>query len=398
MTPPLPDAADVVIVGAGVMGASIAFQIAKTDPSKRVLVLDQHRVLGGMSGRTFGQIRLHYSNELTLQMARFGVDYVQNWDQEVGVGASGYVPFGYLLIVTEKDLAACERNVDLARGLGIDTRCVDRAGIEALEPAINTVGLAGGAWEPSGGYIDITRMTLGWFEAARALGDVAVHSGIRVEGLDVTAGAVTAVETNAGTVAAEQVVVAVGPWSRALLQTAGVEAPIDAYRLDTMYCRVPDGARQVQRCVTDCQSNFVVRPDMGPVMLAAAYPGTMEQVSEPLVEPTPESEAAHLARIRSACAERFPGLSEVAPLRSVSGSYDITPDWHPVLGSVEEVSGLHLAAGFSGHGLKLSPAVGQVIAAEILGQAPAFDIHPFRLSRFAENEPMFLAYGPGGRA
>ena len=87
---PLPDAADVVIIGAGVMGASIAFHIATTDPSKRILILDQHGVLGGMSGRTFGQIRLHYSNELTLQMARFGVGYVQNWDREVGVGASGY--------------------------------------------------------------------------------------------------------------------------------------------------------------------------------------------------------------------------------------------------------------------------------------------------------------------
>ena len=380
------------------MGASIAFHIATTDPSKRILILDQHGVLGGMSGRTFGQIRLHYSNELTLQMARFGVGYVQNWDREVGVGASGYVALGYLLIAAETDLAACERNVALAQGLGIETRCVDRAEIAALEPAINTEGLAGGAWEPSGGYIDITRMTLGWFEAARAVGNVEVRSGVTVEALEVANGAVTGVETSVGRVAAEQVVVAAGPWSRGLLATAGVNAPIDAYRLDTMYCQVPDGARQVQRCVTDCQSNIVVRPDMGPVMLAAAYPGTMEQVAEPLVIPTPESEAAHLERIEAACRERFPGLAGATPIRSVSGSYDITPDWHPVLGTVENCEGLHLAAGFSGHGLKLSPAVGQVIAAGVLGQTPAFDIHPLRLSRFAENEPMYLAYGPGGRA
>ncbi|KMW59194.1 Sarcosine oxidase beta subunit [Candidatus Rhodobacter oscarellae] len=382
----LPDKADVVVIGAGVMGAAIAWQLSQLS-DLRVLVLDKTGPLGGMSGRTFGQVRMHYSNALTLQMALYGIDFFADWTARVGIGASGYVPMGYLLTVTPDQVAPAQRNVDLARSLGIETEFIGPDRIAQIEPVINTDGLVGGAWDPAGGYIDVTKITLSWLAAAQATGRVALA---RSEVAAVGAGHVS---TERGDIQAGHIVCATGPWTGGL-----VDVPIESRRLDTMYLQLPRGAGRLSTCVTDGTANIVLRPDMGNTVLAAAYPPQMELVEDPLVVPTQHSEDAHFGRIERAIQTRFPGLAGAAPLRSVSGTYDITPDWHPVLGPVDGRPGLQLACGFSGHGLKLAPAVGLSIAEGILGRPLSFDIHPLRPERFAQNEPMYLAYGPGGRA
>ena len=186
-------AADIVVVGAGIMGASIAFQLTRQS-GRRVVVVDERPPVGGMSGRTFGQIRQHYSNALMVEMAIRGFDVLNNWQAEVGVGDPGYVRLGYMLLVVEAQVEACRRNVDLGRQLGVDTRFASPDEIKALEPALVTDDLAGGAWEPNGGYIDVTRMVLSWLGAAQAAG-AALHSGLRVEGIATAGGKVVGVDT-----------------------------------------------------------------------------------------------------------------------------------------------------------------------------------------------------------
>ena len=385
--------ADVIVIGAGVMGASVAWHLSQMS-DLHVIVVDSRGPLGGMSGRTFGQVRQHYSNALTLEMARYGVDFFADWQKRVGLGASGYVAMGYLLCVVESQLGAAERNVDLARSLGIETEMVSPRRIAQIEPAINPDGLSGGAWDPAGGYIDVTRITLSWLAAAQQSGRVELLQD-SVRAVTTTNGSISGVETDTGTLSAPHVVCAAGPWTTELVPQ---HIPLEARRLDTMYMSLPPQTASLRTCVTDGNSNIVVRPDMGATFLAAAYPPEMELVDDPLVEPSPDSDAAHLARIRAALAERFPACQDAQPVRSLCGSYDITPDWHPILGSSPGLDGLHLACGFSGHGLKLAPAVGRVLAESVLGVPTYFDIAPLRLSRFADNEPMYLAYGPGGRA
>ncbi len=287
--------------------------------------------------------------------------------------------------------------LELAQSLGIDTRFIGPDDIKAIEPAVNTEGLVGGAYDPGGGYIDVTRIVLSWLGAAQERG-VKLMCGCRVQNIETAGGRVSGVATTAGRIAAPVIVNAAGPWAAGLLSPLGVDAPIEARRLDTMYMRQPAGGAQIGCCITDGNSNVVIRPDMGRDFLAAAYPPEMEPVDDPLVSSTPQHEAAHVGRIRKALAERIPGLVDAEPVRAVCGSYDVTPDWHPVIGPVPDVEGLFLVAGFSGHGLKLSPAVGEVVAAMVLDRQPAFDMRPLRLGRFADGEPMFLAYGPGGRA
>ena len=393
---PVPTTADIVVVGAGIMGSSIAYQLA-VQSDARVVVIDERPPVGGISGRTFGQIRQHYSNELLVNMARRGFDVIKNWGSEVGVGDPGYVQLGYLLLVVEDQLDALRRNVNLGQSCGVDTRFVNAAEIAALEPLLITDDLAGGAYEPDGGYIDVTKMVLSWLAAAQDQG-AEVISGVKVTALRTSGGQLTGLSTTTGDIDAPVVVTATGAWAVDLLDPIGVHIPLQRRRLEMTMLQADPGKPQMHSCVTDGNSNIVLRPDMGRRFLAAAYPSEMPLVDDPLLMGSEHDQQAHLERIDRALASRMPAMRGATPVSHISGAYDITPDYHPLIGWASEIGGLCLAVGMSGHGLKLSPAIGEIVAAIVLGHEPPFDPHPLRPSRFAENEHMFCAYGPSARA
>ena len=320
--------ADVVVVGAGVMGASIAFQLARS--GARVTVIDERPPVGGISGRTFGQIRQHYSNELLVQMARRGFEVINGWSDEVGVGDPGYARLGYLLLVTENQIDALRGNVELGRSCGVDTRFVTAEEIAAIEPLLVADGLAGGAYEPDGGYIDVTRMVLSWLTAAQVDG-ARLLSGVRVTALRTASGAVAGVATDAGDIDAPAVVAATGAWGRELLDPVGVEVPLGRLRLDMATLEIEPGRPQMQCCVTDGNSNVVVRPDLGRRVVAVAYPDAMPAVDDPLADGTDADHRAHLDRLDAAFASRMPTMRGAKVVGHVSGAYDVTPDYHPVI-------------------------------------------------------------------
>ena len=400
----LPAEVDVIVIGAGVSGASIGYQLARQS-DRRVAVVDARPPVGGISGRTFGQIRQHYSNELMVRMALRGFHCIRNWATEVGYGDPGYIRLGYMLIVTENQIDGLRRNVELGRRLGVDTRFVGPDEIAAVEPLVNAERLAGGAYEPDGGYIDVTKMVLSWLGAATAAG-AEVLAPLEVEEILVSSGAVTGVATARGVIAAPLVVVATGAWARDLLDPLGVHVPIERRRLDLAMLEQEPGARALHTFITDGNSNLVIRPDMGRRVLAVAYPPEMPEVDDPLADAPPVDHEDHAARIHRAVAERLPSMAIAKTVSTTSGAYDITPDYHPILGwanEIADVTGLYLAVGFSGHGLKLSPSVGEIAASHVLGTeqsaiAPPLDTRPLRPSRFADGDLMHLTYGRSARA
>ena len=400
----VPTEVDVVVIGAGVTGASIGYQIARHS-DRRVAIIDARPPVGGISGRTFGQIRQHYSNELMVRIAQRGFHCIRNWKSEVGFGDAGYSRFGYMLLVTENQLDGLHHNIGLGRSLGVDTRFVRGGEITEIEPLVNAEGLAGGAYEPDGGYIDVTKMVLSWLAAATAAG-AAVLAPLPVDGITVSDRAVTGVSTARGIIQAPVVVAATGAWARDLLNPLGVEVPVEKRRLDMAMLEQRPGARALHTCITDGNSNLVIRPDMGRHVLAVAYPPEMPEVDDPLADAPTTDHRAHAARISAAMAERLPAMAVASTVWTTSGAYDISPDYHPILGWAEEiadVSGLYLAVGLSGHGLKLSPALGEIVAADVLGvdqvgDAPAIDARALRPSRFADSDLMHLSYGPSARA
>ena len=400
----IPTEVDAVVIGAGVIGASIGYQLARHS-DLRVAIVDARAPVGGISGRTFGQIRQHYSNELMVRIAQRGFHCIGNWDSEVGYGDPGYARLGYMLLVTEDQLDGLQYNIDLGRGLGVDTRFVVGREITEIEPLVNADGLAGGAYEPDGGFIDVTKMVLSWLTAATAAG-AAVLAPVAVDQILMSGNAVTGVATSAGEIRAPIVIAATGAWARDLLDPLGVEVPVERRRLDMAVLSQGPGAPALGTCITDGNSNLVIRPDMGRHVVAVAYPPQMPVVTDPLADAPPADHQEHAVRLRTAMAERLPEMSFATTVSTTSGAYDVSPDYHPILGWASEigpVDGLYLAVGLSGHGLKLSPALGEIVAADVLGteqvgDAPAIDTRALRPSRFAEGDLMHLSYGPSARA
>ena len=387
--------ADVVILGAGIMGASIAFQLSRQS-DKKVAVIDARRPVGGMSGRTFGQIRQHYSNALMVELSIRGFDTLENWNERVGVGDPGYVKMGYMLFVAANQIDALKRNIELGRGLGVDTRFVEPDEIQQVEPGITVNGLTGACYEPDAGYIDVTRMVLSWLTAAQTSG-VQLLTPLTATAITTESGRVTGVITDEGVVTAPVVINATGAWGRDLLGTLDLDVPLKNTRLDMTYIDTGQGS-VIRSCVTDGVSNVVMRPHWGSMMLVAAYPPESIPTDDPVGPVEEEAYERHHERMRRAFQDRIPQLRGFQVHSNISGAYDVTPDFHPIVGWAPAVEGLYLAMGFSGHGLKLSPGIGEAVAAMVLEREPPIDISALRYERFAENDLMYLAYGPSARA
>jgi glycine/D-amino acid oxidase-like deaminating enzyme len=388
------DTSDVVVVGAGIFGAATAHALCR-ERAGRVTLIDRGAPAAGDSGRSFSMVRRHYSNAVTARLAIAGSRTIMRFADEVGVADAGYVRCGYLLTVPERLVDACRANVELLRGLGLDTRFITPDEIGAAEPELSLDGVAGAAYEPDGGFADAQKMCLGWYAAASRLG-LDGRLGSEVTSLIVDGGRIRGVETDRGAIHADRVVLATGAWGNELLRPHGAEQPIALRRIQVSILRQPIGGALPIAVCSDAVTNVVVRPDRGQQFYAVAYFG-----DEPLdcaddcdhgISPGYEE------AVRRAVSERYPRLGGFELVRGFAGPYDHTPDWNPIVGPCPGIEGLYLALGWSGHGFKLSPAVGEVVAAEVIGRTPPIDVSELRPERFAEGRLLRLAYGPGARA
>ena len=354
---------DVAIVGAGLFGSSLAVALAREGMS--VALYDKATPGAGDTGRSFGMVRAHYSNEVTVRLAKRGIELL------AADRRSGYVRTGYMLPVAERDRAACERNVELGRSLGVDSHLLEPDQVGEVEPALRTDGIAAAAYEPDGGLVDPGRMTLAWFAEALSLG---VRPALGTEVSDLGA-------LDAGTV-----VVAAGGWTSRLLP----DLPIALKRIDVARVR----PLRVSVVVSDTVTNVVVRPHVGDMAWAVAYRDPEGYADRDQAPDMPEG--SYRGSVARALTERYRRGGEAEWVDGWTGAYDSTPDWNPVVGFVRD--GAYAIAGMSGHGLKLAPAIAECVAAQLAGREPPIDLHPLRFSRFAEGDLLHLAYGPSARA
>jgi glycine/D-amino acid oxidase-like deaminating enzyme len=388
------DSAEIVIVGAGINGLATAHALTR-DGHRGVAIFDRGWPGSGDSGRSFSMVRRHYSNAVTARLAIAGTRTIADWENEVGVADAGYVRCGYLLTVPDRLEGACRDNVERLRRLGLETRFLEADEIGEVEPLLSLEGVAGAAYEPDGGFADAQKMCLGWFAAACSRG-LSHRLGCGVRALRVENGRVTGVETDAGFTAAGTVVLATGAWTNDLLRPVGAEQPIELRRLQVLVaCREPGRALPSAVC-SDAVSNVVVRPDRGRRFCAVAYAG--EDALGRADDCDHAASPGYADVVRRGLAGRYPELAEFQVERAFAGPYDVTPDWNPILGPCPGIDGLYLAVGWSGHGFKLSPAVGEVVAAEVTGRTPPVDVSELRPGRFAQGRLLRLAYGPGARA
>jgi glycine/D-amino acid oxidase-like deaminating enzyme len=379
--------ADVVIVGAGVMGASIAFQLAKRRAGK-IVVIDKEHVGRGGSGRSSALIRMHYSHAPEVQLALISLKMFENWHEEVGEPGD-FRKTGFVRIVHPNETERLERNVEMQRNLGARVELLGRQELRELEPdwMVDQVELA--AYEPDSGYGDGAGVANDFLMRAREMG-VAYLPKTQLTALCVENGKARGVRTDQGDIAAGKVVVATGPWTRPLLQQAGFDPPIETeYHQVAILKSAPDMRGGRSACIDSVTATYF-RPDAHDKFLVGDFYGQRPVDPENFPQrPSDES----LGEIIERASHRVPKLENAEVMRGVTGVYDMTPDSRPLLGEVPEVDGLYVCAGFSGMGFKISPAIG-IVMAELLmdGKASAVDISSFRPQRFAEGKPIKAQY------
>lgn len=376
---------DVIVIGAGIMGCSTAFQLARR--GLRVAVLEKGQIGDGSTGRSSAIIRQHYSNELTARMALYSLRVFQNFAEEVG-GECGFHPCGFLALAGGKDRAGLEANVALQRRVGVQTEVLSAQEVVALVPGFATDDLVGAAYEPESGYADPYLTVHAYANAARRHGArFFLHT--QVTGIRFAEGGVVGVDTPQGAFDAPRVVNCGGPWGARVAKLAGVDAPINSCRVQVAFFRRPPGYEAEHPVVADFVRASYFRPETGRLTLAGLIdPAEGDAVVDP--DNFKESvDREFVLDVGELLVGRYPALEESQSTGGYAALYAITPDWHPLVDEAPAGSGFFLCAGFSGHGFKLGPAVGLMTADLISGVAdPLFDPHIFRLSRYAENDPV----------
>ncbi len=375
--------ADVIIVGAGVQGASLAFHLARR--GAQVTVLERGTVGAAATGRSSGFVRMHYDLESESRLAWASFPYFTEWRDRVGAGDPGFVRTGFLHLVPEAMAANLRANVAMQQRIGINTSVVTPVDAGRLVQGAVIDDVAVGAHEPDSGYADPSGTAAGFMAAARAYGASLVQ-GCRVASVAVVGRSVVGVETDSGRVAAPVVVDAAGAWAAELAATVGLEIPVQAWRHDTAYFGLPDGRATDFPIVIDDVNQVYFRPEGSEMMLVGLEAGN-ELGGSPDRPMAPMRQANIEEMIARLCA-RLPWMV-AGTLRTSHGGQDgMTPDQRPILGRAGP-DGFILACGFSGTGFKTAPAIGACLAELILdGQATTVDIGAYGLERFAEGRPL----------
>jgi glycine/D-amino acid oxidase-like deaminating enzyme len=379
----LETSADVVVLGAGVMGASIAFHLALRRAGK-VLVLDKGDVASGGSGRSSALVRMHYSFPPEVDLAVRSLEIFRNWKDYVGRDGQ-FRQTGFVRIVPEGEIPRLEKNVEMQRSRSVDARVVDRRELREIAPTWNLDDVPYAAWEPGSGHGDGAGVATDFLERAREMG-VTYRSQTRATAFTVANGRVTGVETDRGTVAAPVVVAATGPWSRPLFAHVGFDLPVEGEYHEVAILKDTPGFPGVGPACIDGITTTYFRPEVGGLTLVGDFFGRRN--ADP--DAFPQSAGAEsLAGLVARAVGRVPALEDAAIWRGVTGVYDVSPDFRPLIGPTPGVAGLYAVCGFSGMGFKISPAVGRCVAERILdGRATTADITAFDPERFAKGRPI----------
>lgn len=379
------DKYDVIIIGGGIMGCSSAFQLARR--GLQVALLEKRTIGEGPTGESSGIIRQHYSNELTARMAHHSLQVFQEFKERVG-DECGFTQVGFVVLVENKDRAGLEANVALQRRLGIQTELLSPEALGEILPGMVTTDLVSACYEAEGGYADPYLTVNAYARAARKLG-VTIAQETEVIGIRFQGDRVVGVDTQTEQLDAPQVLNTAGAWGARVARLAGVEVPINACRVQVAFFRRPPGQEASHPVVGDFRNAVYFRPETGQLTLVGLID---PQEADAIVDADAYQkgiDSGFVLDVGERLVRRYPAMELSESRGGYASLYGITPDWHPVIDETPAGSGFYTCAGFSGHGFKLGPAVGVMVADMLTGTSdPAFDRHLFRLSRYAEGDPV----------
>lgn len=371
--------ADVVVIGGGSTGTSVAFQLARRGAG-RVVLVERGAIGSGPTSKSMGIIRLHYSYEPLIRLALRSLELFSQFEDLTG-GTADFTRAGFLLAASSAQMPSLRDNVALQQRLGVRTSVLTPAQLKDLDPRLEVGDLGGAAYEPESGFADGYATASSFASAARRMG-AKILEQTTVERIVVEGGHVQSVVTSGDTISTPRTLVAAGPWTPSVLEPLGVRVPIESSREQVVQLAPPPEFGRLEVVIEDLAQGFFARPEAGGTVLS----GVLEEGAEEIVQPDGFNQGVdfdYVERVGRMWAHRYPSAADAQVRGGYASLYDVTPDWQPVLGPVDGIEGLVIAAGFSGHGFKLNPALGEVLTAILLGERPAVDISMFALSRFA---------------
>ena len=376
------ETADVVIVGSGIVGSSVAYHLAEQGCTN-VLVIEREAHQGkGSTGKSMGGVRAQFATPVNIQMSRYSIDFFSKFDEVVGHPAD-YRAHGYLFCATtDRHLNYLKSNREKQLELGVkDVQLVTRDDVVSLVPQLRVDDIIGGTFCPTDGFVDPHSVMMGFMLKARERG-VRLWLDTEVSGINVEAGTparIRGVQTSRGFVSCPTVVNAAGAWAARLANMAGSKLPVEPLRRQLVPTEPFDGLPKRFPMVIDMSTGFHFRREGKGILLAWNDPDEQPGFKS-------DFDTSFIEKILTRAAARVPALAdaEVNPRRAWAGLYEMTPDHHAIIGPAPEVEGLYFVNGFSGHGVMHSPASGRVTADLILhGRTEIIDADCLSVERFA---------------
>jgi sarcosine oxidase subunit beta len=381
------ETSDFVVIGAGVMGASIACHLAERRAGT-VTVLEKAAVASGASGRSSALVRMHYTVREEVLLAVKSLEYFVEWRERLG-RPGHFRKTGFVRIVPEGEIENLRANVEMQRSCGANVELVTRMELQAIEPRWNLEDVALAAYEPDSGYGDGATVATDFLHRARELGARYRPSDL-VLGLEVEGDRVRGVRTDSGLIESSRVIVAAGAWSDRLFRAAGIELPLDTEYHEVAILERPAEIREPHITCIDSILDIYFRAEGKTQTLVGDFYGPRGADPDNFPERPSLDAMASKVEILS---KRIPAMENAGIARGVSGVYTMTPDYHGLMGEVPGVAGLYCCTGFSGMGFKISPAVGLVMSEILLdGRSKTVDISAFRPGRFEVGAAIVAPY------
>lgn len=376
----------IVVVGGGVIGASTAFHLTRRGAD--VVLLDRGTIGSGETHKSGGFVQTHWDNLGEVRLIARSREVFQHWADVVG-GECGWQQQGYLHVTGPEHRPNVEATHRMLLAEGLESHWLDPHELVKLQPLLHVDDLVGGTWEPTSGWADPLAATRALIEAARR-GGADIREGVRVLRICHTDSKVTGVETTAGTIEAETVILAVGPWTAGL--HVGDPLPIQLERGQVTYLDRPGGLPEVELGFYDEKTGLYTHPDGDTQLVGIDSP--FASVADP-DDYARTLDDDYLAEALRRLGHRFPRLAGAKLVRGVVGLYDFTPVGQPIIDGPLGLEGYYVAAGFSGVGFKSAPATGLGLAELVLdGKATSVDLDHLRLARFAPSPAAAPGFPP----
>jgi sarcosine oxidase subunit beta len=373
------ETADVVIIGGGIVGSSVAYNLAESGCAN-VLIIEREEKQGlGSTGKSMGGVRAQFATPVNIQMSLYSIDLFSRFEEVTGQTAD-YRAHGYVFCATtEAHLKYLRENQEKQKAFGLNNvEMVSPEDIVNMVPQMVAGDIIGGAYCPTDGFVDPHGVMTGFAKRAKELG-ARTWLNTAVTGIVVENGAVTGVKTTNGEISTRNVVNAAGPWAAEIARMAGAELPVTPLRRQIV---------KTQRC------DFL--PAKFPMMIDMSTGLHFRREGEAILMAWPDDEETYgfktafthdfMEKILTLAVDRVPEFADLAvnPKQCWAGMYEVSPDHHAIIGPAPEVKGLFFANGFSGHGVMHSPASGRITADLVLGRRSFVDPSPLGVERFAE--------------